>query len=618
MQALRHGIADLARHWRPALLFHALMQILGFALFAPLVGWLANRIIRYSGELVITNYDLAKFALSPAGWLFILAVAALTTGILFAEFAGQSWIAGHAITGRKVSAPDTVARVLGRLTDIVLLATRVFLRLLLLALPFLAAAGAAWLLMLGDHDINYYLAEDPPEWRRIKLLVLVLVAGYALAAAWFLARWAYALPLLMLEGSASGDALRRSSEMTRGRVSSILAPLAGWWLLLTAAVITLTFLSRFVSDALLDWAGIDVHRVLPLVALFLTISTVAAFLYGALQLAGHQFIVTRLYAGHGETRRWALATAPAGGQPNAIRASRLAWIAACALLAVVIGVGWFMASRLDLKEDVQITAHRGASAEAPENTLAALRRAIEAGATYAEIDVQHTRDGQIVLLHDADLMRMAGDPRRLAGLSLEELGGIDVGIRHEPSFPGERVPTLEQAIGLVRDRMKLNIELKYNVPDESLAPAVIELLRREDFLDSAVITSLDYAALRQVRSLEPRLRIGHIVTASVGDVLRSEADFLSLNAAKAGSSLVRRAHAAGKQVHVWTVNDAEAMVRMIERGVDNIITDRPALLAEVMRRRNQLEPAEVLGLRLRVLFSRAPAELRDAQNVAPL
>ena len=93
MQALRHGIADLARHWRPALLFHALMQILGFALFAPLVGWLANRIIRYSGELVITNYDLAKFALSPAGWLFILAVAALTTGILFAEFAGQSWIA---------------------------------------------------------------------------------------------------------------------------------------------------------------------------------------------------------------------------------------------------------------------------------------------------------------------------------------------------------------------------------------------------------------------------------------------------------------------------------------------------------------------------------------------
>ena len=306
MQAVRSGIADLARYWRPALLFHMLMQILGFALFAPLVGWLANRIIRASGELVITNYDLAKFALSPAGWLFILAIAALIIGILFAEFAGQSWIAGHAFTGRKASAPDTVARVLGRLTDILLLATRVFLRLVLAALPFLAAACAAWLLMLGQHDINYYLAENPPEWQRMKLLVLALVAGYALTVAWFLARWIFALPLLMLEGSASRDALRRSSEMTRGRVPSILAQLALWWLLLTAAAITLTFLSRFVSDALLGWAGIDVNRVLPLVALFLTISTVGAFLYGALQLAGHQFIVTRLFAEQSAPQRLSL------------------------------------------------------------------------------------------------------------------------------------------------------------------------------------------------------------------------------------------------------------------------------------------------------------------------
>ncbi|HSQ69248.1 MAG TPA: glycerophosphoryl diester phosphodiesterase membrane domain-containing protein, partial [Steroidobacteraceae bacterium] len=310
MHAMRSAIADLARYWRPALLFHLLMQILGFVLFAPLVGWLANRIIRASGELVITNYDLAKFALSPVGWLFVLAVAALTIGILLAEFAGLSWIAGHAITGRKVSAPEAVARVLGRLKDIVLLATRLFLRLLLLALPFLAAAGAAWLLMLDDHDINYYLAGNPPEWQRMKLLILALVAGYALAAAWFLARWIFALPLLMLEASRSGEALRRSSDMTRGQATSILAQLALWWLLSTVAAVALTFLARLVTDALLDWAGIDVHRVLPLVALFLTVSTIGAVLFGALQLAGHQFIVTQLFAGHDAPQRWVIATGP--------------------------------------------------------------------------------------------------------------------------------------------------------------------------------------------------------------------------------------------------------------------------------------------------------------------
>ncbi len=110
-----------------------------------------------------------------------------------------------------------------------------------------------------------------------------------------------------------------------------------------------------------------------------------------------------------------------------------------------------------------------------------------------------------------------------------------------------------------------------------------------------MITSLDYNALLQVESIEPKMVTGHIVTAAVGNVTRSKADFLSLNAAKATVSLVRRAHAAGKQVHVWTVNTPEAMLRMIERGVDNIITDDPVLLARVIRERNALSRTAAAG-----------------------
>jgi len=189
---------------------------------------------------------------------------------------------------------------------------------------------------------------------------------------------------------------------------------------------------------------------------------------------------------------------------------------------------------------------------------------------------------------------------------------------HGERFTGEFPPTLEEVIDLVRGRMRINIELKYNVPDPGLAPAVVDLLRRKDFLDEVVITSLDYAALKQVESLEPRLRTGHIVTAAVGNVVRTEADFLSLNAAQATPSLIRRAHAAGKEVHVWTVNEPELMLRMIERGVDNVITDDPALLVRVMQGRRELTRAEILGLRLRVLFSRAPRALTDPTAVEAL
>jgi glycerophosphoryl diester phosphodiesterase len=215
-------------------------------------------------------------------------------------------------------------------------------------------------------------------------------------------------------------------------------------------------------------------------------------------------------------------------------------------------------------------------------------------------------------------MRMAGDPRRIGDLSMADLAAIDVGHRYGPAFTGERVPSLETVIDLVRGHMKLNVELKYNAPDPRLAAAVVDVLRRNDFLDAAVISSLNAAALREIKAIEPRLRTGQIVTAAVGDVTRADSDFLSLNSARATAAVVRRAHAAGKEVHVWTVNRPEVMLRMIERGVDNIITDDPVLAMRVLRQLRALDPAERLALRLRVLFSSSPPETLDPHAVAPL
>jgi glycerophosphoryl diester phosphodiesterase len=615
---LTRAIGDLRLSWRAVLAFHLLLQLLGFAIVTPLVTWVGRRLVLAAGEPVISNFDIAGFVLSPIGIATVLVVAALTIALLLAEFTGHSFIAGHAIVRRRVSSATALVFVLRRLPRLVRLSARVFLRLVVLALPFLAAAGVVWLTTLRGHDINYYLAEHPPEWRRALLFVALLAAIYALLAAWQLARWLFAVPILVLAGAGPAQALTESARMTRGRLGRIVPPLLLWWLAITAGAIAIGWAARFVSDAGLDWAGIDVRRVLPLVALYLAVAAVGGFLYGGLLLAGHQFIVLRLYA---EQRDPGTRQAPEISAGEAQRARLIARPAVAFTLAVAVGAlaaAALLARQLELTEDVAITAHRGAKIAAPENTIAAFRAAMDAGATYAELDVQHTRDRRIVVVHDGDLMRMADDPRKVGELTAAEIATIDVGRKFGERFAGESPPTLEQVIDLVRGRMRINIELKYNVPDPGLAPAVVGLLRRKDFLDEVVITSLDYAALKQVERLEPRLRTGHIVTAAVGNVVRTEADFLSLNAAQATPSLIRRAHSAGKQVHVWTVNEPELMLRMIERGVDNVITDDPALLVRVMRERKSLNKAEILGLRLRVLFSRPPRALSDPAAVEPL
>jgi glycerophosphoryl diester phosphodiesterase len=611
-------LSDLRVRWRAALGFHLLIQLLGAAVLVPLATWVARRLVLASGEPVVSNYDIAGFVLSPAGIAFVLLVAAVSIGLLLAEFAGHTWIAGHGLLRRPATVLGTVAFVLGRLPGILGLALLVFLRLGALALRFLGAVAAIWFTTLAGHDVNYYLAEQPPEWRRATLLAAVLAVAWLLLAAWRLARWLYAIPVLVFERADPVEALARSFEMSRGRLRQIVPPLVVWWVAITAAAIAITWVCRHFSDAGLDWAGIRLDRVLPLVAVYVAVSIAGGLLYGALSLAGHQFLVTRLYAEQRDPER--LAAMAAAGLPEE-RSRSLASLGVAltlTLFALAVAAAWFLGSRLDLHEEPAITAHRGASAVAPENSMAAFRAAMEAGATYAELDVQRTRDGRIVVVHDGDLLRMGGDPRKVAGLTAAEIAAIDIGRRHQPPFPGEHPPTLEEVIAAVRGRMKLNVELKYNVPDPGLAPAVIELLRREDFLDEVVITSLDYAALRQVESIEPRLVTGHIVTAAVGDVLRTEADFLSLSSAQATTSLVRRAHRLGKQVHVWTVNQPEVMLRMIERGVDNVITDDPALLARVLRERGTLGTTQLLALRLRVLFAKPPREVTDPASVRPL
>ena len=614
----RRTWADSRSHWREALAFHLLMQLAAAAFFTPIVTWIARRLVLSSGEPVISNFDIAAFALSPTGGVFILVIAALSVSLLLAEFAGLSFIADRAIARRPVTLTSTIAYVAQSLPRLILLSTRVCLRLVLLALPFAAAAGLVWLTMLHGHDINYYLAEHPPEWRRAKLIAAMLAVGYALLAAWQLARWLYAVPILVTEGVMPRRALAASVVLTQGRVGRIVMRLVFWWVMLTVAAAAITWLCRQVSDAGLDWAGLDVYRVLPLVAVYLAVTLLGGFLYGSVGLTGHQFLVTRMYAEQSSPERRHTPVAAEVTEERSRLIARPVLLGLVALALVGLGTTAFLVSRLDLEGDAEITAHRGAKVSAPENTLASFRAALDAGADYVELDVQQTRDRQVVVIHDGDLMRMGDDPRKVGELTLEEIEAIDIGRKYDAKFGGEHVPTLQQVIDLVRGRARINVELKYNVPDPGLAPAVVELLRRNDFLDQVVITSLDYAALKEIKRLEPRLRTGHIVTAAIGNVLRTEADFLSLNSARAAASLVRRAHATGKEVAVWTVNDPEVMLRMIERGVDNVITDDPALLVRVLRERRALGKAEILGLRLRVLFSRPPRGVTDPDAVETL
>jgi glycerophosphoryl diester phosphodiesterase len=228
-------------------------------------------------------------------------------------------------------------------------------------------------------------------------------------------------------------------------------------------------------------------------------------------------------------------------------------------------------------------AHRGASGHAPENTLAAIRLAMEMGAEMCELDVQQTADDRLVVMHDDGLDRTTNGTGNVWEMTLAELQKYDAGSWFDSRFAKEKLTTLEDMIALVRGKMPLNIEAKIHGHERNVASLIVETLRRERFEDECVVTSFDHKVVDEIKTIAPALPVGYIFgwREFSREVFDGKVELLSAHYSLADAAFLERAHGAGKRLHVWTVNDPWHMRRMIEIGVDGIITNYPDRLNAV-------------------------------------
>ncbi len=219
--------------------------------------------------------------------------------------------------------------------------------------------------------------------------------------------------------------------------------------------------------------------------------------------------------------------------------------------------------------------HRGAAGLEPENTLRSFRRAAEEGADALELDLRVTRDGYLVVLHDPTVDRTTSGTGSVHELTLAEVQQLDAGL-------GERVPTFEEV--LEATTLPIHAELKVVEAAEPLASGILEKAA-----ERITLISFDPEALRRVKRALPDQPVGLILSgAPPDDAERArslDADLVSLEAEYLNAEAVERCRRAALKVTAWTVNEPEQMQRVVELGVDGIATDRPDLLAGIVRSR---------------------------------
>ncbi|RME01898.1 MAG: glycerophosphodiester phosphodiesterase [Deltaproteobacteria bacterium] len=247
----------------------------------------------------------------------------------------------------------------------------------------------------------------------------------------------------------------------------------------------------------------------------------------------------------------------------------------------------------------KIIAHRGASGIAPENTLIAFEEALRQGAGWIEFDVQRCRSGEVIVLHDATVDRTTNGKGRVREMTLSALKRLDAGGRFSPHFRGEPIPTLEEVFESFAGRLRFNIEIKSEDPtSDGIEAMVVSLVERFDLVTQVIVSSFNPIVLARIQRLNPALERALLLHPDQTrqryarfwypfvdrpHTLHPEFTWLS-------RAFLDRAHRGERQVNVWTVNEASDLLRMLEWGVDGIITNHPARLLRLIEDRGRRLP----------------------------
>ncbi len=611
-----HRYQDALRLWLPLLSVHLFIRLLITAAIVPVIGGLLALSLSFSDQSALTDQDIARFLLTPVGAFSGLVVVSLVIVAAVLDVAVMTALLQNSAL-RPIKSLQLAARfALNALPILLRFAMAFLLRILIISAPFLIVCALIAGVLLREFDINYYLTHRPPTFLAAVGLSSCILLVMAIVLLGRLTSWAIALHLAVLDTIPVRQSFADSAKMMHGHRFALLRRLF-WWIAIRAVIAGfIGLLAGFAVDFVTTGQADNLKRtVLGLVAVGITWSAASVFI-NALSSGALAHVLNDQFQRALNGRQ--LSARHSYSDTVSLFAPANVVLALTVILSLTsIGAGGLLLESFEAKKDVVVIGHRGAAGSRPENTMASIEKAIEDQADWVEIDVQETADGEIIVAHDSDFMKAADVPTKIWDATREEIAQIDIGSWYAPEYSNERAPLLSDVLATAKGRAKVIIELKYYGHDVDLENRVIQLVEAAGMADQISTMSLKYPAVQKMQELRPGWRTGVLAATAVGDLVGLQGDFLAVNTGLATTSLISRADAAGKDVYVWTVNDAAGMSRMISLGVDGLITDEPALAREVIEYRSSLPTAGRLLLAVGdwvgMAFdfdAQAPADLR--------
>jgi glycerophosphoryl diester phosphodiesterase len=584
MDLFRESFKLLRKAGKSLILFEAGVQLVTFIVLVPLVGIITDSAIHLAGLKFLTNTTVTKLLTSI--WTYPLAalIVLIAASQILLHFTGVIACMNAAHEGRKLTFGELIYELVSGFKRMFSAGAGTLVLHLIMLIPAISLPVAGgFISVLGIPDILTRLVSDSDT------LILAYSAAVLLSMLLNL-KWMIALPIYVCRHCSFHMARQQSKCLISGKSLSVLLKMLLWSLGFFAAFIGIIILLTGLSIGGLSHFGIPVsYGSLPLrIIRYLLLFVTFIFSAGA---------VPYLAAGMFVRYEKLLSCRKSIGCKTTVKTyrknkkSRITAVLAAIALLWVDGIYIFRlasgdaAVRFVLDTHPLTIAHRGASFSAPENTSYAFIAAIEQGADGIELDVQQTKDGIPVVIHDLNLKRVAGINQKVSSFTFEELSQIDVGSWYGEEYGDARIMSLEDVFILTDGKIFMNIELKRGSKNDHLEQQVVSLIEKYDMENKCCVTSFSYDSLKKIKKYNSNIKTGLIMSIATGNFYTLDAaDAFSIKSTFISTQVVSNAHLQGKEIYAWTVNNTGEMRRMLNVNADHIITDRPELLLEQIDR----------------------------------
>ncbi|CAI8987793.1 MULTISPECIES: glycerophosphoryl diester phosphodiesterase membrane domain-containing protein [Bacillus] len=585
---MKHSFQTVQFAFWNVLAFQLVYKLLAAIVFIPLFGIIFNKLLYFGGYANATNDELLAFLKTPYGIATIFILSILALFLIFTEFAVLIIISYFAHKRQKVKLRPILYKTVTYLPSLFTYCLPGFVLYAVVLLPLLSMGYKSAL--IPEIQIPNFITGE------LFKTTMGQVGYYAFFAvvAYLNLRWIFVLPIIVLEEKTFRTAARKSANLVKGSFFKVLFFLIGFFI-----SIGIVFVLLMGMYLLVLWGVYEFTNPKGTFAL-LAESTLSVFLTSTLYL--FSFIVTPFYI-MALTRLYlqkvpvvdvlleeGLDYSKTKANKCFFKKHRLKFIGVYIVGVFTVGmvVAFIVTFITNSYKEPVIMAHRGYVSKGVENTKEALQGAIDAKAEYAEIDVLQTKDGQLAVIHDLKLKRLANANVQVSDLTMDELQKLTLS---QDGFTG-KISTLDEMIKLAKNKIKLNIEVKLHGNEKDFVKKVLKTIKENDFEKQCVIQTLHYPLIKEFKRANPDIKVGYILYASRADLKYVQADFYVAEEYMLNKRLVKAARKLNKPIYVWTVNDMESFKKYYKLNVDGIITDYPVDAQKTIKMMKEQEESE--------------------------